>query len=72
MAFEKPPGHDWVIFYKADDAPDTQAMTVFGVMTIEKAVEEARWSLDPSGEKGDYELLAIQRLDFEEPNTAEE
>jgi hypothetical protein len=67
MEIEKLSGHDWIVFYKADDEPEVQAMTVFGVMTIEKVVEEARWSLDPSGEKGDYELLAVQRFDFEEP-----
>jgi hypothetical protein len=62
--FEKPPGWDWVIFYLDGDDPDVQAMSVFGQMTPEKALEEARDSL--SGNL-DYEILGVFRRDKELP-----
>ena len=64
---EKAAGHNWIVFYRADDEPEIMAMNVFGAMTVEKVAEEARWSLDPDDDNPDYEILAIQRFDFVEP-----
>lgn len=62
--FEKPPGLDWVVFYMDGDDPDVQAMSVFGQMTPEKALEEARYSL---GGNSDYEILGLFRSDKDLP-----
>ena len=63
MKIVKRPGHDWLVTYRwEDEEPET--MSVFGVMTIEEATAEARFSLDaPQGEVDwpGYEILAIKR-----------
>jgi hypothetical protein len=57
-------GYDWAVTYRwEDDEPET--MSVFGVMTVEEAVAEARFSLDaPHGEADwpGYEILAVVRI----------
>lgn len=64
---EKAPGWDWIVFYLDGEEPQTQAMSVFGQMTPEAALVEARFSLGmPDGET-DYEILAIVRADSKIP-----
>ncbi len=68
--FEKGPGHDWIVFYRDADEPETLSMSVFGVLTIEEAVQEARWSLGASPDETpytDYVILSVTRDDFEVP-----
>jgi hypothetical protein len=64
MQFEKGPGHDWYIEYQFDD-DERQEMSVFGCMTAEKALEEARFSLNGLNNMnvGTYEILAVRRSD---------
>ena len=42
---DKRPGWDWTVFYRWDDEPAPQAIAVFGAMTPEHALQEARSSL---------------------------
>lgn len=55
----KRPGWDWTIFYRWDDEPSIEAMSVFGAMSPEQALDDARSSL---GE--DYEILGLARQDL--------
>jgi len=67
---EKGLGHDWTVFYRDGDEPEILSMSVFGVLRIEDAVEEARWSLEasPSGiANTDYVILSVTRDDFVMP-----
>lgn len=43
--FTRGPGYDWAIYYQFDDAEHDQ-MLVFGQITLEDALREARYSLD--------------------------
>lgn len=43
---EKGPGYDWAVTYRWEDGT-TGTMSVFGVVSIDKAIQEARWSLEP-------------------------
>jgi hypothetical protein len=46
MEIEKSPGYDWDVDYEDVDVEGgTQTMSIFGKMTIEEAVAEARFSL---------------------------
>ncbi len=63
IQIEKRPGHDWLVTYRWEDG-EPETMSVFGVMTIEEAIEEARFSLSPIGDDPEwpgYEILAIVR-----------
>lgn len=42
MKFEKRPGYDWFVTY--DVGEGEQTMTVFGAMTIDQAIADARSS----------------------------
>lgn len=45
---EKGPGHDWTVWYtdEADDGSEiVESMGIYGVMTAEEAIVEARYSL---------------------------
>lgn len=42
---DKAPGYDWALTYEDVDGK-SETMDVFGCMTIEKAIEEARYSLN--------------------------
>ena len=72
MEIEKGPGYDWEITYKTGDEP-IETMSVFGCLTPEKALEEARYSLgtelDFETTKPvaftDYTILAVKRIDLE-------
>lgn len=60
---EKRPGWDWEIDCIVFDEPST--VLVFGAMTIEEALEEARDDLtacELMGIEPDYEILGIKRL----------
>lgn len=59
MTLEKSTGHDWLVFY-SDEGDPVISMSVFGQMTAEKALEEARFSL---GDDGGYEIVGIIRHD---------
>jgi len=64
---EKGLGHDWTVFYRDGDEPEILSMSVFGVLTIEEAVKEARLSLEasPTGiPDTDYAILSVTRDDF--------
>jgi hypothetical protein len=63
---EKRRGWDWCIEYLNEDGPDVQVMTVFGAMTPEQAIDDARSSLDPDGDSPDYEIIAVRRLPLPE------
>ncbi len=63
MKAEKAPGHDWSVYYRDGDDPLVLRMAVFGVMTAEKAIEEARYSLGAGGNE-DYEIVAVVRDDI--------
>jgi hypothetical protein len=55
-------GHDWNVHYTfADEEPEV--MTVFGAMTVERAISEARYSLDGINgmNKGTYEITKVER-----------
>jgi len=65
MEIEKAPGWDWVAIYQDGDEP-VETMSIFGCMTIEKATEEAHYSLDTShftGIDADYQIFAVIRSD---------
>ncbi len=55
----KRPGWDWTVFYRWDDEPGIHAMTVFGAMSMEQAVDDARFSLGEA-----YEILGLVREDL--------
>lgn len=61
LKIEKPPGWDWIVFYLWSDEPETESMSVFGQMTPENALAEARYSLGMGG--SDYEILGLVRAD---------
>lgn len=63
MKFEKRPGWDWLVKYNLFDDPGE--MMVFGAMSIDAALRDARQSLTASeifGMEVDYEILAIERM----------
>lgn len=63
MEIEKRPGWDWEVDYIAFDEPGT--LLIFGAMTIEDALTEARDDLtacELMGVEPDYEILGIKRL----------
>ncbi len=68
MKIGKAPGHDWTVTFRWEDG-EPELMSVFGAMTIEKAVKEARYSHDPDDPNDpdwpSYEILAIVRADIE-------
>lgn len=55
----KRPGWDWPTFNRWDDEPGIHAMTVFGAMSPEQALDGPRSSL---GEN--YEILGMSRQDL--------
>jgi len=55
--FVKSPGWDWTITY-IDDEDARQEMAVFGVVTIEEALKEARFSLPE-----ECAIIAVSRDD---------
>lgn len=60
---EKRPGYDWTITFQWEDG-EPEAMAVFGVLTIEEAVREARSSLESIEEDPEwpgYEIIAVAR-----------
>lgn len=59
---ETAPGHHWSIWYRLDGP--MEVMSVFGVMTVEEAIAEARWSLE-NEEDGQAEILAVVRQDVD-------
>ena len=59
MKIEKGPGWDWTVTYQwEDEKPD--AMSVFGCLTIEDAIKEARYSLE--GSDLGYAILSAERF----------
>ncbi|MBI3704739.1 MAG: hypothetical protein HY244_13055 [Rhizobiales bacterium] len=62
---EKRPGADWEVYYMDIDGT-RECMSVFGCLTPEEAIEEARYSLNVSAEteeeKDQFEILAVVRL----------
>ena len=62
MDIEKRPGWDWLVKYNMFDEPGE--MLVFGAMTIEQAIDDARGSLapPPGVVDWDYEILSVERL----------
>jgi hypothetical protein len=60
MEIEKGLGWDWAVTYQwEDEKPDV--VSVFGCLTIEDAIREARYSLD--GTDLGYAILGAVRLD---------
>ena len=62
MQIEKRPGWDWLVKYNMFDEPGE--VFVFGAMTIEQAIKDARYSLAPPfpDMDWDYEILSAERL----------
>lgn len=65
---EKGPGHDWAVHYRFDDGFEDEVL-VFGVLTIEKAIQEARYSIEAHKQSDGsyaaimpYDLLGVRRL----------
>jgi hypothetical protein len=62
---EKRPGPDWDIFYMDIEDGSRECMSVFGSLTPEGAVAEARFSLnalcETEEEKDQFEILAVVR-----------
>jgi len=56
--FERGPGHDWTITYDAGEG--VQIMGVYGVLTIEEAVNECRSSFGPE-DQAELIVLAASR-----------
>ena len=48
MKIEKAPGWDWAVPFEWEDGGQ-DFMSVFGCITIEDAIKEARYSLDAGG-----------------------
>ena len=59
MHIKKDPGWDWLVQYEWEDG-EMDAVSVFGCLTIEEAVKEARYSLD--GADFGYPILSAKRL----------
>ena len=59
MQIEKGPGWDWLVNYEWEDG-EMDVVSVFGCLTIEDAVKEARYSLS-DGDFG-YAILSAKRL----------
>lgn len=55
-------GWDWAISYRDGDSPEIQFVTVFGQMTPELALAEARNSIDFTGDNPDYEIVGLERI----------
>lgn len=64
--YVKSAGYDWIVFYTEGDDPTIETVTVFGQVTIEKAIEEARFSLDPDNDDPDYMIVGARRTDMKE------
>jgi hypothetical protein len=62
VSWVKGPGHDWTVTYQFED-DEPQEMSIWGCMTAEKALEEARFSLNGINDMnvGTYEILAVTR-----------
>lgn len=60
-------GWDWVISYRDGDSPEIQFVTVFGQMTPELALSEARNSIDFAGDNPDYEIVGLERIGAQKP-----
>ena len=62
VVWEKPPGHSWRVGYRFEE-DDGDEMTVFGAMTAEAALKEARCSLDGlhGMNVGTYEIFSVVR-----------
>ena len=58
--FTKSPGWDWSITYQVGDEP-VETMSVFGVMTIEEAVLEARRSFILPEDQAELVILKAER-----------
>ncbi len=62
---EKRPGPDWDIFYMDVQDGSRECMSVFGSLTPEEAIAEARYSLtalcETEEEKDWFEILAVVR-----------
>jgi hypothetical protein len=62
---EKRPGPDWDIFYMDLHDGGTECISVFGRLTPEDAIAEARFSLnalcETEEEKDQFEILAVVR-----------
>jgi hypothetical protein len=65
QSYRKTPGPDWGIFYMYIDNGSKECMSVFGSLTPEEAIAEARASLNmfckTEEEKGQFEILAVVR-----------
>lgn len=64
----KSPGYDWTVDYEWEDGT-RDGMEVFGVLTVEDAIREARFSLEgsrqftPEADWLGYAILAVRRHD---------
>ena len=58
MKIEKAPGWDWAVTFEWEDGGQ-DVMSVFGCITIEDAIKEARYSLDAGGLA--YSISAAKR-----------
>ena len=59
MRIEKGPGWDWAVTYQWEDQ-EADIVSVFGCLTIEEAIKEARYSLE--GSELGYAILSAKRL----------
>ena len=51
---------DWTVFYRNKEENKIQAMSIFGVSTIEEALKEANYSLSVV-DKNWYEIIKIEQ-----------
>lgn len=65
MMIEKREGHDWSVRYQFYEEP-IEEMSVFGCITVEEAIRDARRSLNGIGDmnEGIYAILAVERADL--------
>lgn len=72
---EKGPGYDWLARYRFDDGFE-DVIAIFGVLTVEEALQEARYSLESIKEPDGtwravmpYDILSVHRADAQAPTS---
>lgn len=66
MKTEKRPGWDWRVHYRMADEPETEMLEVYGAMTIEQALQDARSSImagEALGVDCAHDILSIERIE---------
>jgi hypothetical protein len=63
LSITKPPGWNWLVFYLDEDDDGkimVEAVSVFGQMTPETAMQEARWTF---ADEDMPEFVGLRRMD---------